>query len=159
MEPGESIVSVGLAIIAAFAQPGQTSSHRKSVMSQGELPNDVVRFLTEKVDTVPHLEALLLLWDSRPKAWTHEEISVRVYVPPAQAQGILQDLLRQKLVVPDAEVPEGFRYDDSWDDSGLMPRVVATYRQQLVRVANLIHSKASPAVRDFARAFQFKKER
>lgn len=129
-------------------------------MSQGELPADVVHFLTEKVDTVPHLEALLLLWDSRPKAWTHEEISVRVYVPPAKAQGILQDLLRQKLVALDPESPDRFRYDGSWDDSGaMMQKVAATYRQQLVRVANLIHSKASPAVRDFARAFQFKKER
>jgi hypothetical protein len=84
---------------------------------------------------------------------------VRVYVPPAQAQGILNDLLRQKLVTPDPEAPDRFRYDESWDDAGMMQKVAATYRQQLVRVANLIHSKASPAVRDFARAFQFKKER
>jgi hypothetical protein len=128
-------------------------------MIQGELPEDIVRFLTARVDTVPHLEALLLLWDSRPKAWTHEEISVRVYVPPAQAQGILNDLLRQKFVTSDPEAPDRFRYDESWDDAGMMQKVASTYRQQLVRVANLIHSKASPAVRDFARAFQFKKER
>jgi hypothetical protein len=129
-------------------------------MERGDLPEDVTRFILEKIDTVPHLEALLLLFDSMPKCWTDEEISVRVYVPPAKAHEILQDLVRRKLVTAEATSPESYRYDGAWDESGVMMRKVATtYRQQLVRVANFIHSKASPAVRDFARAFQFKKER
>ena len=33
-----------------------------------------------------------------------------------------------------------------------------TYRRQLVRVATLIHSNASAAVRDFADAFNLKKD-
>lgn len=40
-----------------------------------------------------------------------------------------------------------------------MPDVASTYARQLVRVAQLIHSKASLGVREFARAFQIKKDR
>jgi hypothetical protein len=55
---------------------------------------------------------------------------------------------------------ERYRYEASWDETGMMmQKTVEAYRHHLVRVANLIHSKASPAVRDFARAFQFKKDR
>jgi hypothetical protein len=40
-----------------------------------------------------------------------------------------------------------------------MQQVAACYRRQLVHVASLIHAKAaSEAVRDFARAFQLKRE-
>jgi hypothetical protein len=39
-----------------------------------------------------------------------------------------------------------------------MASVAATYRQNLVLVANIIHSKASGAVREFARAFEIKKD-
>jgi hypothetical protein len=133
-------------------------------MEQEDIPEDVIRFMIERIDTVPHLEALLLLWESAPGAWSAEDIAVRVYVPPARATQILQDLARQRVAAPEAAdaatAMERYRYEASWDETGTMMRKVAdTYRRHLVRVANLIHSKASPAVRDFARAFQFKKDR
>jgi hypothetical protein len=39
-----------------------------------------------------------------------------------------------------------------------MPEVAAAYRRHLVQLATFIHSGASPAVREFARAFDLKKE-
>jgi hypothetical protein len=36
--------------------------------------------------------------------------------------------------------------------------VDATYRRELVRISSMIHSKPSPAVRQFARAFRLKKD-
>ena len=41
----------------------------------------------------------------------------------------------------------------------ILKQVEATYRRELVRVANMIHSKAPAAVREFARAFRFTKDR
>lgn len=129
-------------------------------MELGEIPEDVGRFIVEKIDTVPHLEALLLLWESAPKSWSAEEIAVRVYVAPERALALMQDLARLHLLTSEEQSEERHRYDASWDETGVvMQKVAATYRRHLVRVANLIHSKASPAVRDFARAFQFKKDR
>jgi hypothetical protein len=40
-----------------------------------------------------------------------------------------------------------------------MGRTEAVYRRQIVRISTLIHSKPSSAVRDFARAFRFTKEK
>jgi hypothetical protein len=132
-------------------------------MEPGDIPEEVSRFIIERIDTVPHLEALLLLWESSPKSWSVEEIAVRVYVPPVRAAQIGQDLVRQRLAVSEKEdnaAMERYRYETSWDETGMMmQKIVEAYRHHLVRVANLIHSKASPAVRDFARAFQFKKDR
>jgi predicted ArsR family transcriptional regulator len=129
-------------------------------MDVGEIPPEVARFIAAKIDSVPHLEALLLLWQSSPQGWSAEEIAVRVYLPPERALEVLHDLGRQHLVKLAAGATAVFQYDAAWDETGAtMQHVAATYGRHLVRVANLIHSKASPAVRDFARAFQFKKER
>jgi DNA-binding MarR family transcriptional regulator len=56
------------------------------------------RFILEKIDSVPHLEALLLLWNSRPGKWPVGEIAKRLYIPEDRASRILQDLARQSLV-------------------------------------------------------------
>jgi hypothetical protein len=125
-------------------------------MQTGDLPDDVLRFLADRIDTVPHLEALLLLWESRPRGWTVEEIAARVYVPAETAARILADLARQGLAVQGAEV---YAYEGGWDTSGEnMEKVATAYRRQLVRVASLIHSKASRGVLEFARAFELKKK-
>lgn len=128
-------------------------------MQQRVIADDVVRFVVEKIDTVPHLETLLLLFESAPREWTAQEVAVRIYVAEDRARAILQDLIHQRLITLHAERPEHYRYDKAWDVTGsTMQKVARTYRTHLVAVANLIHSKASPAVRDFARAFQFKKK-
>jgi predicted ArsR family transcriptional regulator len=128
-------------------------------MQREIIPDDVVRFINENIDSVPHLEALLLLYDSLPREWTAQEVAVRVYVSEERARFILQDLIRQRLVAQGAESAQHYRYDIAWDVTGsTMRKVAETYRKHLVRVANLIHSKAPAAVRDFARAFQFKKK-
>ena len=128
-------------------------------MAQGNISADVVRFIAERIDSVPHLEALLLLFDSAPKGWSAAEVAARIYISEEQGRALLQGLARQQLVALEAEGVQRYRYDGAWDESGTTMRSVAeTYRRHLVSVANLIHSKASPAVRDFARAFQFKKK-
>jgi len=41
----------------------------------------------------------------------------------------------------------------------LMLQVEVAYRNELIRISRMIHAKAPAAVREFARAFRFKKER
>jgi hypothetical protein len=56
--------------------------------------------------------------------------------------------------------PQKYAYFPLSDEQNEMMRVVdSAYRRDLVRISTMIHSKASPAVREFARAFRFKKER
>lgn len=132
-------------------------------MEEEQLPPDVLRFIVDRIDSVPHLEALLLLWESAGKGWTEQEIAARVYVGGDTARGVLEALEQRGLIRAEALADEAgeprYVYDPAWDESGqLMPKVATTYRRQLVRVAKAIHAKASPSVQEFARAFQLKKD-
>jgi hypothetical protein len=125
-----------------------------------DIPEDVLRFLAERIDTVPQLEALLLIWESQPRAWECEEIAARIYVRRDVCTDILQTLQRRDLLAPESSAPSRYRYNPAWDESGrLMGRVAAAWRSQLVPITKFIHAKAPSAVREFARAFDFKKER
>lgn len=126
-------------------------------MERDLIPEDILRFVADSIDSVPHLEALLLLWEYSDKAWTQEEIAQRVYIQREQALAILHDLARRRFIAADPGAAERYRYDAGWEEGRqMMPRVADCYRRHLVGLANFIHSKASLAVRDFARAFQFK---
>ncbi len=120
---------------------------------------EVRQFLLDQIDSVPHLEALLLLWNSRPKLWEADELARRLYVGREVALRLLQDLARQQLIDSDAGSPERYCYrDEPADRSRLIRMVDETYRREIVRISTLIHSKPSSPVRDFARAFRFTKE-
>jgi DNA-binding transcriptional regulator LsrR (DeoR family) len=123
------------------------------------IPEHVLRFLIDRIDSVPHLEALLLLWQNPEQDWSPEQVATRLYVSRETAAQLLEDLYRHGVVKATA-APALYRYAADWADGPrLMPELAATYSRHLVRVAQLIHSKASPGVREFARAFQLKKDR
>ncbi len=121
---------------------------------------DVLRFIFERIESVPHLEAMLLIWSSRPKPWSVNDLAQRLYVEPKVARALLEDLEREKLIVADPASPEQYFYHSiSESDDSLMAAVQAKYSVEIVAVSNMIHRKASSAVRDFADAFRFTKER
>lgn len=115
---------------------------------------NVDEFILEKIDGVPHLEALLLIWNHRPKTWTVDEIAKALYVHADVSRKILEDLRQQSLVAQDQN--QYFYEEQSEEKNKLMHAVDKTYRRELVRVSTMIHAKASPALRDFARAFRIK---
>lgn len=132
--------------------------HTSVTTDTPDIPERVLRFLSERIDAVPQLEALLLLWQEPSKAWSVDEIARRVYVSPETSQQILRSLQTRQLAISDDGA--GYRYSAAWDGSGtLMAEVASTYRRHLVRIATFIHSGASASVRDFARAFHLKKDR
>jgi predicted ArsR family transcriptional regulator len=112
----------------------------------------------DQIDSVPHLEALLLLWNSRPQTWRPDELARRLYVHSEVSKSLLDDLVRQGLIESDAS-PERYCYRDERDDRGrLIGLVDKTYRREIIRISTLIHSKPSLPLRDFARAFRFTKD-
>jgi hypothetical protein len=119
---------------------------------------EVDRFLLERIETVPHLEALLLLWNSRPKAWSAGATADALYVSADSARAILDDLARQNLIAAAGSTGEYF-YESEAGRDRLVALVDLAYRRELIRIARLIHSKPSAAVREFARAFRLRKER
>jgi hypothetical protein len=121
---------------------------------------DPLGFIHENLDSVPHLEALVLMWNSRPVGWTAEELASRLYVPAEQVAGILRDLVRLQIIQEQPSTPSRFSYfPRSEEQNEMMHLVDQAYRRDLVRISTMLHSKASSPVREFARAFRFRKER
>jgi hypothetical protein len=120
----------------------------------------VARFLLEQIESVPHLEALLLMRDEPRRPWSVEETARRLYVAEEGARRVLDDLVQRRLVRTEpAERDVRYLYDPRLDpDDTLLELVADEYRRHLVQVATLIHSKPSVAIHDFARAFRLKKE-
>ena len=119
----------------------------------------VDRFILEQIDSVPHLEALLLLFNSRSKAWSPDEMSKSLYVRTEVASKILDNLLHRNLIAAVPNQADLFFYSpDDESRNSLLSDVDAIYRKEVVRISSLIHSKASAGVRDFARAFRFKRD-
>ncbi len=119
---------------------------------------EIDRFILEAIDSVPHLEALLLVWGDRPRAWADEEIAKRLYLETAAASRILQDLARRGLIAAVPGRAKEFRYEPGERDQ-LLLAVEAAYRRDLVRISTMIHQKAPASVLEFARAFRFTKEK
>lgn len=123
----------------------------------GAIDPGVEQFLLDSIDTVPHLEALLLIFQSPATVWTLAELSARIYVNDKQAAGILEDLARRSLITRVAAAPPQYQYIQKSRAQGeLLENVAQSYRTQLVQVTRLIHSNGSGSVRDFARAFRLK---
>ncbi|HJT54265.1 MAG TPA: hypothetical protein VJ848_10470 [Candidatus Angelobacter sp.] len=115
----------------------------------------VDQFVLDEIDSVPHLEALLLFWKRRPHGWSVEEMAHSLYISVETTHTILQDLRQRGMVTVEEE---RYSFDPNFRQGSLMEELDRTYRRELVRISRMIHSKASPAVREFARAFKFTKD-
>lgn len=126
-------------------------------MTSGTIPPAVERFLLDSIDTVPHLEALLLIFQSPATVWAVEDLAARIYVSDRQAAAILDDLTRRALIARVEQSPAKYQFvTPAPDKTQLLDQVAQSYRTQLVQVTRFIHSNASGSVRDFARAFRLK---
>lgn len=122
---------------------------------ENPLRREVDRFILDEIDSVPHLEALLLLWNGRSRQWTIEQLAHDLYIPVERTRQILHDLQQRGAVLVQSPYCS---YSPEFSRDALMGDVDRTYRRELVRISTMIHSKASPSVREFARAFRLKKD-
>jgi hypothetical protein len=121
---------------------------------------EAYEFIFNNIDSVPHLEALLLVWTSRPKSWTAEEVSRRLYINRESAEVLLRALSVQGFLAAAADPVETFQYQPTSEEQDRTLELVhKAYRRETVAVSTMIHSKGSRAVRDFARAFRFTKDK
>jgi hypothetical protein len=120
------------------------------------IPLEVTDFLSRHIDSVPQLEALLIMSEDPQSRWNEADLAARLYVPRPVAREILEALQQHDLVT---RSEDGFRFGTADDKTRALVSLVArTYRSNLIPVANFIHRKASASVREFARAFDFKKD-
>jgi hypothetical protein len=127
--------------------------------SRDEIPIPVRRFLEENIDTVPQLETLLMMHANPDRHWSIADVAARNYVTEQKATDTLQALLRRRLVVAENS-PSGFRfYPASEDIRTLVTELAICYQRMLPAVTEFIHAKPPASITEFARAFDFKKDR
>ena len=128
-------------------------------MTDPAISQNVLQFIAEQIDTVPQLECLLLLYQHDTGDWIPERVAARIYTTPQAARAILDTLQRRGLLAVEDDAAR-YRFNTCGIASReLMDQVVAEYQRHLVPIATYIHSKASASVREFARAFDLKKDR
>jgi hypothetical protein len=127
-------------------------------MTGAAISQQVLQFVAEQIDTVPQLECLLLLYQHRSRIWIAEEVAARIYISPQVAREILETLHRRGFIAAEGD-PPCYRFDPGGAADELIEQVAGEYQRHLVPLATFIHSKAPASVREFARAFDLKKER
>lgn len=120
---------------------------------------EVYRFLYGKIDTIPHLEALLQLWHTRPRQWDEDELAHRLFISTELLSGIMRDLADLQLASSWTENGRcWYRYQSkSPRMDATLEAVAETYKRELLRVTAAIHAKANSGAREFGRAFRIKR--
>ena len=126
-------------------------------MSKDAVPETVRKLIAERIDSIPELEAVLLLRQHRDQSWSAEEAGQRLYLSPAVAAHVLDILTSRGFL---AHSLQRFQYAPETPELDAEVTLLAnTYSKQLIAVTNIVHAKPSAGVRLFAQAFRFRKDK
>jgi hypothetical protein len=120
------------------------------------IPADLRDFILRHIDSVAHLEALLLLRTKPDYSWEVPAVAARLYIGEQQAAEVLAQLYGERLLACENHL---YRYSgQSPQTLSMIDRLAESYAKQLIPVTNLIHGKPR-RIRQFADAFKFRKDR
>lgn len=124
-----------------------------------EIPARMLRFLEENSDTVPQLETLLMMHEDQGCAWLAADVASRKHATEPRAMDTLHALQRRGLVCSE-ESPTRFRLDPEKEEfRPLVADLARRYQRNCSLVTELVHAKPSASIKEFARAFDLKKDR
>lgn len=123
-------------------------------MAADEIPEAARRLIAERIDSIPELEAVLLLREYRTREWTAAEAGARLYVSRTVAAHILSVLEARGFF---SCTGQAYRYAPSADVESAVDALATAYSNHLVSVTHLVHAKPSASVREFADAFRLRK--
>lgn len=115
------------------------------------IPDDIRRFILDSIESVPALEALLLMHRDPEREWTASNLAAVLYMEPQRIGSIVADLVVRGLCRRrhDGEA----RYSALPSTSELARRLdqlADVYAHHLIAVTNLIHSQPRTKARSFS---------
>ncbi len=129
-------------------------------MNDDVIPPEVRQFVLDRIDSVAHLEALLLLRSKPDEDWTCATVASRLYIDQRQTIDVLERLDAGGFVSASRKEIRVYRYHPaSADLARMVDRLAEIYAKHLVPVTNLIHSKPKTRVQEFADAFRLRKDK
>lgn len=125
-------------------------------MADPYVPDAIRELIIKRIDSIAQIEALLLMRSSSQEQWSAAQIASRLYISETDAADALDRLCATDLLRSG---------DGTYQLAGIPPQqaalidqLLAVYRQHLIPVTNLVHSK-SRQIGSFADAFRFRKDR
>lgn len=126
-------------------------------MTHGVVPDSVRKLIAERIDSIPELEAILLLRQHRGQSWSAEEAGQRLYLSSTVASHVLHLLTERGFL---ARSLQRYQYAPETPELEATVTLLAeTYSKHLIAVTNIVHAKPSAGVRLFAEAFRIRKDK
>lgn len=128
-------------------------------MADELIPDDIKAFISQHIDSIVQLEALLLLRAHRELEWNVGAVANRLYIKTEETLPWLERLRNDGFLVSKSESPLLYRYQPrSAELEQMIDRLTDVYAKHLVPVTQLIHSKPRTRVQEFADAFKLRKD-
>ena len=125
-------------------------------MAETALTAELKRFIAGYIPSLEHLEILLLLAASPARQWTVTAVYDLIKSSDTGVRKALDELTEMKLV---AREGANYRYvPASSEIAKLVTDLAEVYRTRRIRVVEIIYSPELDALREFQRAFRFRKE-
>jgi len=125
-------------------------------MSDGAIPDDVRQFLLKTIDSVAQWEAVLFLRAHAGQVLDAAAVAGHLYISEAEVAPQLAILVRRQLLKSaDGQYIYAPRTEAL---DAMVGRAADLYRQYLIPVTNIIHSKPRSRVQEFANAFRIRKD-
>ena len=124
------------------------------------IPEDVRQFILQYIDSIAQIEGLLIFCADPQKEWNTNTLARGLFIDESQAAAILTQLFEQGFIVlaPESETVNYHYKPKSSELKEMVERVAGFYRECLIPVTNLIHSKSQSRIQKFADAFKLRKD-
>jgi hypothetical protein len=124
-----------------------------------KLPENIRRFIVDRIDSVELLQVLLLLHGNQAKEWTIVQIEQELRSSSSAIEKRLKDLYDRKVLVQDPANPNAHRYRPMSEQIAEVVDALAQYNKtHPYRLIELIYTRPMDALRSFSDAFRIKKE-
>ena len=125
-------------------------------MSEEGIPPEVRAFLTRQVHDLEQLEVLLLLSRQPDRRWTVRDLSQELRTSELSAGRAVEHLCKSGLCVA---VNGAYSFASAGTEARIIASLADVYRERRVAIIQLIFSRPPDPLRDFADAFDFRKDK
>jgi hypothetical protein len=124
-----------------------------------DAPTNVQRFVADCIDSVEQLRVLLLLFSDRQRPWTVAEITRELRSVESSIEKRLNDLYGRKVLLRESDPAKHRFVPFSPEIEATIAELAKLHEVRPYRVIEMIYSRPSEALRQFADAFKIKKDK
>lgn len=135
--------------------PGTIATKNPFEVSEGRLPDEISGFIERFVESVEHLEILLLLFGAS-EGMSASDVFQKIQSSSASVELRLSQLEDSRLITRDEQGTFWFNPAKE-SDRAIVANLDACYRQMRVRIIEAIYSRKIDAIQTFADAFRFRR--